>query len=72
MATGALPSQPELVLTSSRGLLSWLAEHQVSIAFTTYQAGKLFAVGLQQDGRMSTFERTFTGRAVRGSVGRSV
>jgi len=54
-------TQPQtgLILTSSRGLLSWLAEHRVSIAFTTYQAGKLFAVGLQQDGRLSTFERTF-------------
>lgn len=52
--------QPGLVLTSSRGMLSWLHDHRVSIAFTTYQAGKLFAVGLQQDGRLSTFERTFS------------
>ena len=53
-------SQPGLVLTSSRGLLSWLHDHHVSIAFTTYQAGKLFVVGLQDDGRLSTFERTFS------------
>lgn len=53
------PSQPGLALTSSRGLLAWLHDHRVSIAFTTYQAGKLFAVGLQPDGRLSTFERTF-------------
>lgn len=54
------PNQPGLVLTASRGLLSWLHEHRVSLAFTTYQAGKLFAVGLQPDGRLSTFERTFS------------
>ena len=55
----ANPQQPALVLTSSPDLLNWLDAHRVSIAFTTYQAGKLFAVGLQPDGRLSTFERTF-------------
>ena len=53
------PQEPQLVLTSSRGLTSWLHEHRVSIALTTYQAGKLFVIGLQPDGRLSTFERTF-------------
>ncbi|MDA1252079.1 MAG: DUF4915 domain-containing protein, partial [Planctomycetota bacterium] len=36
-----------------------MAEQQVSLAFTTYQAGKLFLLGLQPDGRLSVFERTF-------------
>ena len=31
----------------------------VSLAFTTYQAGKLFFVGSQNNGRLSIFERTF-------------
>jgi uncharacterized protein (TIGR03032 family) len=36
-----------------------MAEQQLSLAFTTYQAGKLFLLGLQPDGRLSVFERTF-------------
>ena len=46
-------------LTSSRQFASWMAEQRVSLAFTTYQAGKLFLLGLQADGRLSVFERTF-------------
>lgn len=58
--TSSSASHPgELVLTASRGLVGWMAEQRTSIAFTTYQAGKLFAVGLQPNGRLSTFERTF-------------
>ena len=49
-----------MTLTASRGFTSWLDRHQTSLAFTTYQAGKLFVVGLQPDGRLSTFERTFS------------
>jgi hypothetical protein len=40
-------------------MTSWMAEQRVSIAFTTYQAGKMFMVGLQPDGKLSVFERTF-------------
>jgi len=36
-----------------------MAAEPVSLAFTTYQAGKMFMVGLQPDGRLSVFERTF-------------
>lgn len=36
-----------------------MAEHNLSLACTTYQAGKLFLLGLQPDGRLSVFERTF-------------
>jgi uncharacterized protein (TIGR03032 family) len=39
--------------------VEWLAEHGLSFAFTTYQAGKAFLIGLQQNGRLSVFERTF-------------
>ncbi len=46
-------------LTSSRGFTDWLAAAGGSIAFTTYQAGKLFLIGLNEEGGISVFERTF-------------
>ena len=36
-----------------------MAETGVSLGFTTYQAGKLFLLGYQENGRISAFERTF-------------
>jgi len=50
---------PQFEAIASRGLTGWLHETRLSLAFTTYQAGKLFLVGLQPDGRLSVFERTF-------------
>lgn len=50
---------PSLTLQGSRLFTSWLSTMKASIAFTTYQAGKLFLIGLQPDGRLSVFERTF-------------
>ncbi len=50
---------PRLQITGSRQFNAWLAEQRVSLAFTTYQTGKLFLIGLQSDGRLSIFERTF-------------
>ncbi|MGF1641421.1 MAG: TIGR03032 family protein [Rhodospirillales bacterium] len=57
--TGERAATPEVVLTASRQFTAWLAERRLSLAFTTYQAGKLFLIGLQPDGRLSIFERTF-------------
>ena len=54
------PAPPGLELMGSRQFNSWLAEQKASLAFTTYQAGKLFLIGLQPDGRLSIFERTFS------------
>lgn len=54
----AQPAEP-FALSSSRGFSDWLAACGGSIAFTTYQAGKLFLLGLNDDGRLSVFERTF-------------
>ncbi|MEL6566772.1 MAG: TIGR03032 family protein [Pseudomonadota bacterium] len=56
-----MPSDPEpqLRLVPSRMLKDWLAAENVSFAFTTYQAGKLFFVGVSPDGELSVFERTF-------------
>lgn len=51
--------EPQLEITTSRHFLDWLAQMRCSLAFTTYQAGKVFLLGLQPDGRLSIFERTF-------------
>ncbi|MEM8597099.1 MAG: DUF4915 domain-containing protein, partial [Pseudomonadota bacterium] len=49
-----------LELLPSAGLASWLGQHAVSLAFTTYQAGKIFLIGLDPSGeRLSIFERSF-------------
>ncbi|MEL6479613.1 MAG: TIGR03032 family protein [Pseudomonadota bacterium] len=57
-------AEPRLELRASRLFAAWLAdaggEQGASLAFTTYQAGKLFFIGLQPDGRLSVFERTFS------------
>lgn len=46
-------------LTTSRQLTAWMAEQRVSLVFTTYQVGKIFWIGLQPDGRLEIFNRTF-------------
>jgi uncharacterized protein (TIGR03032 family) len=50
---------PHLEITTSRQFLPWLADQNLSIAFTTYQIGKLFTLGLQAHGELAVFERTF-------------
>lgn len=52
-------TEPWIEVTGSRHLADWLAEQRVSLAFTTYQAGKLFFLGRHPDGRLAVFERTF-------------
>ena len=44
--------KPRLELTGSRLLTAWLASAKASLAFTTYQAGKLFLIGMKPDGRL--------------------
>lgn len=51
-------TEPKLELQGTRLFTSWLSEQQASLAFTTYQSGKVFFIGLQPDGRLSVFERT--------------
>lgn len=46
-------------VTASRQFPARPAKQHVSLAFTTYQAGKLFFIGLGADGQLSFFERTF-------------
>ena len=50
---------PHLEISTSRQMLAWLAEQKISLAFTTYQIGKLFFLGLKSSGELSIFERTF-------------
>jgi uncharacterized protein (TIGR03032 family) len=53
------PRPAAFELTASRQFTAWLIEQKASLAFTTYQAGKLFLLGLQPDGQLSIFNRTF-------------
>jgi uncharacterized protein (TIGR03032 family) len=55
--SGAPPVKLEI--SCSRQFTSWLKEQRLSVAFSTYQSGKLFLIGLRDDGRLSVFERTF-------------
>jgi uncharacterized protein (TIGR03032 family) len=53
------PAQPRLDITTSRQFVSWLAGSGGSLAFTTYQSGKVFLIGSNIEGkRLSIFERT--------------
>jgi len=52
-------TEPSLEMSGSRQFVAWLNEVNASLAFTTYQSGKVFFIGLQPEGRLSIFERTF-------------
>jgi uncharacterized protein (TIGR03032 family) len=58
-SVGMTQSTPSLEITSSRQFSAWLAEQKISLAFTTYQVGKVFFIGLQTTGQLSIFERNF-------------
>lgn len=53
------PPEPWLQVQGSRHFLDWLAEAKTSLAFSTYQTGKVFFVGRKPDQGLSVFERTF-------------
>lgn len=62
--------QPEPVVKScSKGLAQWITQHKVSLAFTSYQSGRVYFIGADQQGRVSFHERIFQ-RAM-GIVGNS-
>lgn len=50
----------ETRITVSRTLHGWLARHGCSLAFTSYQSGKLFLVGRLPDGRISLHQQAHT------------
>jgi len=57
-AGGATP--PRFNLSASRQFLDWQAELGISLAFTTYQAGKVFFIGINPSRQFSIFERTLS------------
>ncbi len=52
-------SKPQFEFLTSRQFTAWMTEKKVSLAFTTYQAGKLFLLGTQPNGKLDIFNRTF-------------
>lgn len=48
-----------LELNASRQFTAWMYEQHLSLVFSTYQGGKIFFIGLQPNGKMSVFERSF-------------
>ena len=58
-AAGEKPKEPWLDISTSRRFVPWLVDQKASLAFTTYQAGKVIFLGVNNDGRVSIFERTF-------------
>lgn len=58
-AVNSATPPPTLEISASRQFTSWLAEQGISLAFSTYQTGKLFLIGLTPERRLSVFERTF-------------
>jgi uncharacterized protein (TIGR03032 family) len=43
----------------SRSLAGWLGQNRLSLAITSYQTGRIYLVGSDQQGRVSFFERIF-------------
>jgi uncharacterized protein (TIGR03032 family) len=50
--------KPWVEVYGSRHLADWLVRQRLSLAFSTYQTGKLFLIG-SHAGQLSIFERTF-------------
>ena len=57
---GGAAEAPWIEVTGSPHLAGWLAQQRIGLAFTTYQTGKLFFLGLRPDGGLAVFERTFS------------
>src|SRR5262245_3610234 len=57
---GVAKKPPEPVKkTCSAGLTAWMKRMQVSIAFTSYQSGRLYLLGSDTSGRLSFHERIY-------------
>src|SRR5262245_50596375 len=50
---------PWLQVQGSRHFVDWLGEMRLSLAFSTYQTGKVFFVGRNREPGLAVFERTF-------------
>ncbi len=53
------PKAKPFSFTGSRTLASWLNSVKMSFAFTTYQTGRVFTVGVEKDGSLAISERAF-------------
>ncbi|MDQ0507469.1 TIGR03032 family protein [Xanthobacter agilis] len=59
-ASAAIDAQTNSTeLACSRGFAQWLAQHDLSLAFSSYQSGQLFLVGRFPDGTISFHQRDF-------------
>lgn len=52
-------TQLKVEKSCSRGLAGWLGQNRLSLAITSYQTGRIYLVGSDQQGRVSFFERIF-------------
>jgi len=59
----ALPQMTAAHISSSRGMAGWLHANQVSLAFTSYQTGRLYLVGIDSAQGLAIHE-VGTGRAM--------
>ncbi|GAA0445855.1 TIGR03032 family protein [Sphingomonas molluscorum] len=59
-ATPGTPKPTNTNLTVSRGLSDWLRANRTSIAFTSYQTGQLFLVGVTPAGTVSFNQQNFS------------
>ncbi|MEL7038613.1 MAG: DUF4915 domain-containing protein, partial [Cyanobacteria bacterium J06592_8] len=50
---------PAFKITASPQFNTWLAEQNLSLAFTTYQTNRLFFISCQTNGRLKFHERLF-------------
>jgi uncharacterized protein (TIGR03032 family) len=53
------PGADQTQISVSRGLASWLSRNRCSLAFTSYQTGQLFLVGLLPEGRVSFHQQNY-------------
>lgn len=51
--------KPWVQVVASQDFTNWLIEQKISLAFTTYQTGKLFFAGCKSDHSLAIFERSF-------------
>ncbi len=54
-----LPSQEEITIHGTGDVLGWLCKTNISLAFSSYELGKLFMFGRESSGGLSVFHRNF-------------
>ena len=58
--TAAEPAPDDTKISVSRGLAAWLVANRTSLAFTSYQSGRLFLTGTMPDGTISVHQEAFS------------